>query len=858
MQQVNETSSLYKRLNLYTYLKSQVADFSTYSDDIQELLFDLSSYTVANAHSAKWHGIDVRLSHSTNTRFLFDAGIDGRIERDSNMYMVSGVFPDNYGAITADIESLRRGLAASYHPVLSAGVSFSEKVNSPLFFFVEIAREKRQRPVLTKSRYVALVLNTDDPIYVAAQLSELVSSIPEPIITKELNRFYDYGYIIKVANDNGYKVDLKIDSINVEHELGNLLMLVPEDAVEIILQSLHAYNTTCIGEVREFTGNHRFIKNNRSFELSALLVSDVLLRVASYQTFDVYDKKLEDTFFANKNSSRISYNSPVELVSDLSLTSQQHLRDYFDSSTGVYKISYETSPYLSYISFKAGERFLVSSNLFGCDGEQSNPVDYALRIIYEHQTYGAEPIEVAINVVESASASERAFPLIAELRRTFDIFGVDFKIERSVDPRIKSDYVVGVVVVSKVQSKVANLLGNLVGKGDLIFVVDISGKEMEITGESGNVSLFSTNMMASKVVDLSDLKALFPISRGGLFFSLYTLSERRNLGFDITTDDDKPVKDFLFDEKMGRVVVVVADGAQNHLVDLIKEIGGTITLIGHFTKGEIRIDDQSQGFIADLKKKVSFAFQNNITQMSSKRIVKPYEESSATKKEQVASMFNNIAHKYDFLNHFLSLGIDKLWRRRLVKEVGKYAPSQILDMATGTGDLAIALSALKPESIVGLDISVNMVEIGVQKVKDKGLDSMVFLREGDSESIDFDSNTFDFATVAFGVRNFENPLKGLSEMHRVLKHGGGIAVLEFAMPTKFPFKQLYKFYFFNILPAIGRLFSKDTSAYTYLPESVEAFPSGPKFLELMANAGFTKTRAIPLTFGVANIYIGEK
>jgi demethylmenaquinone methyltransferase/2-methoxy-6-polyprenyl-1,4-benzoquinol methylase len=238
--------------------------------------------------------------------------------------------------------------------------------------------------------------------------------------------------------------------------------------------------------------------------------------------------------------------------------------------------------------------------------------------------------------------------------------------------------------------------------------------------------------------------------------------------------------------------------------------------------------------------------------------VVPYKEQEASKKEQVAEMFNNISHRYDFLNHFLSLGIDILWRKKAVRLLQKDQPKQILDIATGTGDFAIEALALNPDRIVGVDISAGMLEHGKKKMKKKGVDHIIDMQMGDSEKLLFENNTFDAVIVSFGVRNFENLEKGLSDMFRVLKPGGKTVIIEFSRPRTFPMKQLYNFYFKSILPIIGKLISKDQSAYTYLPESVEAFPDGDDFLGILKKVGFKSTECRPLTFGISSIYIGQK
>ncbi len=238
--------------------------------------------------------------------------------------------------------------------------------------------------------------------------------------------------------------------------------------------------------------------------------------------------------------------------------------------------------------------------------------------------------------------------------------------------------------------------------------------------------------------------------------------------------------------------------------------------------------------------------------------VVPYKDKDTSKREQVAEMFDNISPKYDLLNHVLSGGIDILWRKRAIRELKPFAPKTILDIATGTGDFALEALALKPQKIVGVDISEGMLAVGREKMKKRGVEHIIEMRSGDSEGLPFADNEFDAVIVSFGVRNFENLLKGLMDMYRVTRPGGVCVVLEFSNPRQFPFKQLYGFYSRTILPLIGRVVSKDASAYTYLPESVQAFPDGPDFLRIYEKAGFTKTQWIPLTFGVASIYIGQK
>ena len=238
--------------------------------------------------------------------------------------------------------------------------------------------------------------------------------------------------------------------------------------------------------------------------------------------------------------------------------------------------------------------------------------------------------------------------------------------------------------------------------------------------------------------------------------------------------------------------------------------------------------------------------------------VVPYKDQQKGKKQQVAEMFNKISHKYDFLNHFLSLGIDRKWRRKGIKLLAIEKPKYILDIATGTGDLAIESMRLNPDKVIGVDISEGMLKVGNKKIQNKKLDDIITLMVGDSENLQFEDNNFDAVTVAFGVRNFENLNKGLEEMKRVIKPGGKAMIIEFSQPQGFPFKQLYNFYFRAILPNIGRYFSGDSAAYRYLPESVREFPSGKDFLNILKEIGFKNCKCIPLTLGISSIYLAEK
>lgn len=238
--------------------------------------------------------------------------------------------------------------------------------------------------------------------------------------------------------------------------------------------------------------------------------------------------------------------------------------------------------------------------------------------------------------------------------------------------------------------------------------------------------------------------------------------------------------------------------------------------------------------------------------------VKPEKNNKAGKKEQVRNMFDSIAWKYDFLNHFLTVGIDKIWRKKVRRIIETKQPKRILDIATGTADLAIEAVKSGPEKIIGVDISEKMLEIGREKVKKAHLSEIIELEQGDSEKLKFQDHSFDTIIAGFGVRNFENLDLGLKEMHRVLAPDGQLVILEFSKPSQFPIKQFYNCYFNFVLPLIGKFFSKSNSAYTYLPESVEAFPDGENFLNHLKGIGYKNTRQKKLTFGIASIYTAEK
>lgn len=237
--------------------------------------------------------------------------------------------------------------------------------------------------------------------------------------------------------------------------------------------------------------------------------------------------------------------------------------------------------------------------------------------------------------------------------------------------------------------------------------------------------------------------------------------------------------------------------------------------------------------------------------------VKPYNTDNS-KKEEVAEMFNNISPKYDFLNHLLSLGIDHLWRRKAIRMLKKEAPKRVIDLATGTGDFALAALKLNPDEIIGVDISEGMLEEGRKKVKKRGKEDIISMILGDSENLPFEDNEFDALTVGFGVRNYENLEKGLSDMLRVIKPGGTAIILEFSKPKKFPVKQFFRFYSKFIIPTIGKMVSKDNAAYEYLPESVAAFPEGEEFMDILRKVGYKNPTATLVSGGIATIYKAVK
>ncbi len=241
-----------------------------------------------------------------------------------------------------------------------------------------------------------------------------------------------------------------------------------------------------------------------------------------------------------------------------------------------------------------------------------------------------------------------------------------------------------------------------------------------------------------------------------------------------------------------------------------------------------------------------------------KEKVVPYEHSSLTKKEQVEMMFNRIAFRYDLMNRLLSFGIDVKWRNKMLKLLTDARPSKILDVATGTADVALMLVKLNPQQIIGVDISQEMIEVGRKKIKDEGKEKIISLIQADAENLPFPNNNFDAVTVSFGVRNFETLEKGLNEIYRVLKPDGRLIILEFSKPKTFPFKQLYSFYFTAVCPIIGKWITGDKEAYNYLHRSVEAFPEGDNFIKVLSDSGFQTIKCKPLTFGISSLYSASK
>lgn len=853
----------------YRFLSARIADYGSLSDSQKYVIRTLFKYCVAHSDSTMDDlPISFKIRHSILGQQ--DSELSSIVLSNPKplFSLLSGVIPFHNRTpyhLEKIIDRTAKYYASSGCAVVASKISFVKALNKPMLIALDIEMSDGFRLFsLTQPSYqvYAVTIESEPNFHLLGEYDflKIIGSLKGDgveITCCQLENEAGFGYVARMANQFGYKFSINIDLLKGCIEQKKFLCILPLSETDNFEKVCSDFKITRCGTIFEGVGESALISNDEKLLFSSILIDEIILAAVQYLFCGNSGEKLDRREVAHISQNCSTERSIQDVLENIEYISPSQLASRFDSCINTYQTNFARSPYVSYFAVKDIGRFLVSLNTYVPDTSSSGELDSTLRVIFEHQSYGATPVLALVRLLEQPENAGKGQKVVDELTRFFDIFSIRCRIEREEVSCIAADYVLSFGLVSKLDQRVAELMSGFKQKGDVIYSLNLLSGGAYFNATQDQSSLFS-NSIISNLVSLKMVNAISPISKGGLFYSLFSMGESQNLGFDITGDSEQSSENFLFDDSIGRAVLTVSEELEVQFVDYIQESGASITLLGHVTKGEIRIDDVSYGFIADLKKKVSFAFQNNIKKMASKKVVKPYEDSQSTKKEQVASMFDNIAPKYDFLNHFLSLGIDKLWRKRLVKEVGKYKPSRILDVATGTGDLAIALSKLKPQNIVGIDIAIKMVEVGIDKVKERGLDDVIYLQQGDSETINFDSNTFDFATVAFGVRNFENPLLGLREMHRVLKSGGGLAVLEFAMPAKFPIKQFYKFYFFKILPFIGRFFSKDSSAYTYLPESVEAFPSGADFLALLKEAGFTKTRIIPLTFGVANIYIGEK
>ncbi len=867
---IREENLRYSTDQLHRFLSAKIADFNSLSSSQKDITQALFEFCAANSSSSFFDfPVNFRIRRSNFT----SKNIEGSSILSSNpkplFSVLSGIVPLNAPSFRLDraIDRAARYYAICGCAVVAAKMAIVNGIKEPMLFSldVDVAAEPKSL-TLGESSYQVYAVTLKRGGYPSLlseyDFSEILGSLHRDGVDVHFSHVKDekdFGYVVRESRRVGYKFSFDIDLLKGAIEQKTILCIVPYSGVDKFEKACGSLNTVHCGMLFDGVGENVIVKNGVKQSFSSILIDEIIFAAAQYHFSENLDVTLNPNGGLPVLHNQSAERSIQDILENVEYMSSNILPQYFDACINTYGTSLARSPFATYFSVKDVGRFLVSLETFVPDVNPCGVFDCALRVIFEHQAYSATPSVAIIKVVERFENAGEGHGIFVELVKLFNTFSIQYKVEREVDVNLSADFIFSFGLISKVTLKVSGMMSGFKRKGDVIFSVKLLPHDHHTADFKEHLDKIQiSNSAISHLIRLKLVNAISPIARGGLFYTLFSMAECQNLGFDITSDMEISSNLFLFKESVGQAVLVVSEEYEAQFVDCMRERKIPITLLGHVTKGEIRIDDVSYGFIADLKKKVSFAFQNNIKKMTTKKVVKPYEDSHSTKKEQVANMFDNIASKYDFLNHFLSLGIDKIWRKKLVKEVGMYKPSRILDVATGTGDLAIALSKLKPQSIVGIDIAVKMVEVGVEKVKDKKLDDVIFLQQGDSEMINYDSNTFDFATVAFGVRNFENPSLGLREIHRVLKQGGGLAVLEFAMPTKFPIKQFYKFYFFKILPFIGQFFSKDKSAYTYLPESVEAFPSGAKFLTLLKEAGFAKTRIIPLTFGVANIYIGEK
>lgn len=841
------------------YLEKQVDSFALLTSHQRKVLLNLFSCCISKSFSEAVGEINVDVSSAIGENFS-SLLVRNAAPAASLLLNVIPRTSEQAPFLDTSMRRCSQLYATSGVPVLSSCVRFVKDASNSVLFSMDISADRQSRIYLDQPHYSAFAVNVEGGILEEYELHARIQELRsrgEQVYVEAARRPSDYGVVLSLANQFGYRASVNADVFEANLSARSFIFIVSTPNAASDSNLFKGFKAVQFADLVGESGHSVVTIGGSSVPISSLLIGEVILKAKQYKEFESIPSDISS--FVEKKDGDAEYQSIQDIFADAGLFSHSLLKHFFDGSTGLHNTNTESIHGITYISIEGKGRYLASLESY-VPGEHEYPAsECMLRMVLNHEIYGAKPSLAVLKVVEGEGASPQSMALLQDIRRTLEMLSIACKVEFETAENLSLNVAVGVGLVSKIEANVSPVMGGFKSKGDLIYKVNLLAANRSTQPDlDTDGSLIRLKSLIKDLVKSGFVNAITPIHRGGLFLALYSMSECHNLGFDITGDDELSFASFLLKEEMGQAVMAVSPELESDFVDYIKDAGIPVTLLGHVTKGELRIDDHSYGFIVDLKKKVSFAFQNNLKEMASKKIVKPYGETHGSKKEQVANMFDNIAPKYDFLNHFLSLGIDKIWRRKLVKEVGKYSPLRILDIATGTGDLAIALAKLRPQNIVGLDISVKMVEVGVEKVKAKSLDNVIFLKEGDSENIQFDSNTFDFATVAFGVRNFENPLLGLTEMHRVLKAGGGIAVLEFAMPTKFPIKQLYKFYFFKILPGIGRLFSKDRSAYTYLPESVEAFPSGEKFTDLLKEAGFTNTRIIPLTLGVANIYIGEK
>lgn len=842
-------------------LSHHIADFSSFSSGHQHLLRMMIQHLsdVETANNGFPFDFNLSLTFLACNKLPFVLGDNLHYSNS----LISVLFPDDrpffeYAELYQD--PIAKHYSASNRNIIHSKFQTTSCLRSPLLVSFNIDAQRKFS--LKNHDYVVLAvdLTNDDALLRAIDLKNVVENlaIDDDILIKPITKNLEIGFLVQLATGSSFGFDLKFTRINQFDHSTFCYVILPvslENAFCSVLNDIEIANCGLLTFVNK---NGALTIGNESVVISSLILENLLIEISQ--------KKISqnDHFsFLPRGNGRLYEEKPFaieDLMDNLEFVSTIELEECFNSEAVSSKKRSRVTPYGTFLEIpEVGNYFISLSTSFVDIGELES-IENIIRPVFEHHAFAGDPVSAKVLLLISTEHSTLIDSIIKEIQYVYDLFSISCSVEYIVNDSIGSNLLFTVGLISKACEKSLECNSLPAREGDLIYALNYDFTE----GSSNLEALRHTGLLISydeiRYLERQQfIRACSPVSHGGVIGTLYYLSTLTNLGFEITSFDELPPNIFLNAATIGHIIVIVDNDREHQFVDYLVERKIPVTLLGQVIKDEIIIDDVSFGNIADLKKKTSFAFRNNFTTMeSNKKVVKPYNKSKASKKEQVANMFDNIAPQYDFLNHFLSFGIDKIWRRRLVREVGKYQPAQIVDVATGTGDLAIALSKIKPQSIVGIDISTKMIEVGIDKIKSLNLSDTIVLMAGDSENINFDSNTFDAASVAFGVRNFENPRKGLSELYRVLKPGGVLAVLEFAMPTKFPIKQLYKFYFFHVLPFIGRFFSKDNSAYSYLPESVEAFPSGDRFKELLHEAGFTKTRIIPLSFGIANIYIGEK